>query len=151
MSAQSGDDETLTRVDPNYFVITQRGAYLIKAKNINYYQEIVAKGYPYKTSYTSIDYYPPISKQFNDNELMISDCTVALNVSNSAYRRRLEFYAKFDTVITLQSLNNYWAGDKVRVSVDRKTYEGFITHKTDTMTGVYAYEILGYEVTENVA
>jgi len=151
VSAQSGDDETLTIVDPNYFVISQTGAYLVKAKNINYYQEIVAKGYPYKTSYTSIDYYPQISKQFKDNELMISDCTVALNVSNSAYRRRLEFYAKFDTIITLQSLKNYWAGDKVRVSIDGKTYEGFITHKTDTMAGVYDYEILGYEVIEDVA
>ena len=151
VSAQSGDTETLTPVNPNNFVVTQTGAYLIKAKNLSYTQEIVVKGYPYKTSYTSIDYKPDVSSQFKENELMISDCTVALNVSNSAYKRRLEFYAKFDTVITLQSIKNYGAGEKVTVDIDEKTFEGFITHKTDRMNGLYEYEILGYEVIDNVA
>lgn len=146
VASSQGGQETLERVDSNRFHISQTGAYFMKATNDNYAQEIVVRGYPYKVSYSSIDYIPPSAAQFKENELMISDCTLSVNISKAAYIRRLEFYQQFDKVIKIKSIANYNAGDKCNITLDGKAYEGFIESKRDEMTGVYEYTIYGYEI-----
>lgn len=147
-AADQQGNETLTLVDPTKFVTEQTAAYMRKANNNYYTQEIVIKGFPYKVSYTSIDWKPIVSNQFKKNEVMISDNGIALGVSSAAFRLLLSYAYGYDKIIMLQSILNYDAGEKVIINYDDNSYTGWITKKTNNLTGVYEYEIIcgeGYE------
>lgn len=134
-------DNNGTLVPVSNSEILGSGAYFKKLKN-THSQEIVVTGYPYKVSYTAIESIPNISRQFKENEMMISDCSVSLDGNIGKFRNYLAEIYKFNKIVSFDSLKEAIAGDYVSVSYDGNSFVGWITRKIDNLTGVYHYEVL---------
>lgn len=141
----SGGEETLVDIDPTKLVTNSNGAYFKDVTNMEYTDEIVVLAFPYNVNYTAIDVTLNVSPQFMQNNIKISDCTLALDDVN-AIRNFLRYIYSFRVLLSFSSLLEVDTGDYVRVELTGQNYEGYITKKTDTLTGVYMYEILCKEV-----
>lgn len=136
----NGTEQPITPATGSDFEEVKKRAYFVIIKT-NYTQEIVVKGNGYDVSYQSIDFVPNVSSQFKENELMISDCTVSIDRPETI-RGSLAFVYGFNKIVSFDSISNVLAGRKVAVQYDDVSLIGYIVRKTDTMNGLYNYEVI---------